>query len=230
MLTDTDTLKTALLALNVIPVATLKLENDIGIPFTVGYSTAWAHYHDSIKIYDQRFKHTEWGQFICEVNATTLDTAKTLDMVGIDVWYLTATNLQQLKKWIAVQQDERHFELDAIVDIASGVVDAVYAVDTGDTEQPEPTADMADETVNRILTDVAAFYLANREYCELAAKSTGYSYAHLGHDFWLTRNGHGAGFWDGDLEHDLGERLSQACKTFGECYIYAGDDNLIYMG
>ncbi len=22
----------------------------------------------------------------------------------------------------------------------------------------------------------------------------------IGHDFWLTRNGHGAGFWDGDYE------------------------------
>lgn len=35
-----------------------------------------------------------------------------------------------------------------------------------------------------------------------------------GHDFWLTRNGHGAGFWDRGLGA-LGERLSEAAKVYG---------------
>jgi hypothetical protein len=34
-----------------------------------------------------------------------------------------------------------------------------------------------------------------------------------GHDFQLTRNGHGAGFWDGDWEH--GDALTAIAKTFG---------------
>jgi hypothetical protein len=34
------------------------------------------------------------------------------------------------------------------------------------------------------------------------------------HDFWLTRNGHGAGFWDGDYEN--GDALTDICKDFGE--------------
>ena len=38
-----------------------------------------------------------------------------------------------------------------------------------------------------------------------------------GHDFWLTRNGHGAGFWDRDYG-DVGDRLSEACKAYGECW------------
>lgn len=38
----------------------------------------------------------------------------------------------------------------------------------------------------------------------------------LGHDFWLTRNGHGAGFWDGDYEKETGERLTALSKTFPE--------------
>lgn len=39
-----------------------------------------------------------------------------------------------------------------------------------------------------------------------------------GHDFWLTRNGHGAGFWDRTaLEaDDLGDKLSKVAKSFGE--------------
>lgn len=50
----------------------------------------------------------------------------------------------------------------------------------------------------------------------------------LGHDLWLTRNGHGAGFWDRDLG-ELGEQLSAWAKTLGECDLYVGDDNLIYF-
>jgi len=45
-----------------------------------------------------------------------------------------------------------------------------------------------------------------------------------GHDFWLTRNGHGAGFWDRGLE-DLGKRLSDASKVCGGIDLYL-DDNL----
>lgn len=36
-----------------------------------------------------------------------------------------------------------------------------------------------------------------------------------GHDFWLTRNGHGAGFWDGDWPVN-GDALTELCKRFRE--------------
>lgn len=49
-----------------------------------------------------------------------------------------------------------------------------------------------------------------------------------GHDFWLTRNGHGAGFWDGDYPDDIGKALTDASKAFGESYLYVGDDDKIY--
>jgi hypothetical protein len=48
-----------------------------------------------------------------------------------------------------------------------------------------------------------------------------------GHDFWLTRNGHGAGFWARDAG-DVGERLTQACKECGEYHLYVGDDGYIH--
>ena len=48
-----------------------------------------------------------------------------------------------------------------------------------------------------------------------------------GHDFWLTREGHGTGFWDRGLEA-LGERLSDIAKSFGEGNLYIGDDDLVY--
>lgn len=57
----------------------------------------------------------------------------------------------------------------------------------------------------------------------------GYEWADLwcaGHDFWLTREGHGAGFWDGDWAD--GERLTELSKTFGAFDLYVGDDGQIH--
>ncbi len=49
-----------------------------------------------------------------------------------------------------------------------------------------------------------------------------------GHDFWLTRNRHGAGFWDRGLG-EVGERLTDAAHGYGECDLYVGDDERIYV-
>jgi hypothetical protein len=49
-----------------------------------------------------------------------------------------------------------------------------------------------------------------------------------GHDFWLTRAGHGAGFWDGDWpEH--GDALTTLAKLFRAVEPYIGDDDKIYF-
>jgi len=51
-----------------------------------------------------------------------------------------------------------------------------------------------------------------------------------GHDFWMTRNGHGCGFWDRDdcLPKDAGERLTAAAKKWGEKCIDVYD-NTVYI-
>jgi hypothetical protein len=51
--------------------------------------------------------------------------------------------------------------------------------------------------------------------------------AQAGHDFWLTRNRHGAGFWDRGYGA-VGDRLTEAAHAYGAVDLYAGDDNLIY--
>ena len=49
-----------------------------------------------------------------------------------------------------------------------------------------------------------------------------------GHDFWLTRNGHGCGYWDGDYPEPQATEMTDASKVFGEFNIYPGDDGAIY--
>lgn len=48
-----------------------------------------------------------------------------------------------------------------------------------------------------------------------------------GHDFWLTRNGHGAGFWDRGLG-ELGSKLTVLAKTYAGQDLSVGDDGLVY--
>lgn len=59
-----------------------------------------------------------------------------------------------------------------------------------------------------------------------------------GHDFWLTRCGHGAGFWDRDLEdwdhpkdevRRLGQKYTHICEGMGELDLYPGDDGRLYF-
>ncbi len=96
-------------------------------------------------------------------------------------------------------------------------LDATYTVD-----------DIADESLAAMEQDCQAFWRANHE--DLGQyRDPKYGAEELGgHDFWLTRNGHGAGFWDRDLPDDVGKRLTEAAKVFGEDDLYLGDDGRIY--
>lgn len=101
-------------------------------------------------------------------------------------------------------------------------------------------ADLAPETLARIIADCAAFQDAA---FSLIAQKIGfadletndgepYTKARAGHDFWLTRNGHGAGFWDRGLPHGLGDALSALCGRGTEWPgrdAYIGDDGKVYL-
>ena len=49
-----------------------------------------------------------------------------------------------------------------------------------------------------------------------------------GHDFWLTRNRHGAGFWDGDWPKEIGKKLTDSSDIWGPVDLIVGDDGKIY--
>ena len=50
----------------------------------------------------------------------------------------------------------------------------------------------------------------------------------LGHDFWLTRNRHGAGFWDRGLG-EIGEQLTVLAHSFGEFELIADGDKVVHV-
>jgi hypothetical protein len=49
------------------------------------------------------------------------------------------------------------------------------------------------------------------------------------HDYILTRNHHGAGFWDGDWDNSVAQILTDAANKQGEFSAYVGDDKKIYI-
>lgn len=104
--------------------------------------------------------------------------------------------------------------------------------ETGGRQHLAPTA----EALEHMREECARFIASNlddlREYCrELPTRLARYGHGmedvpmtYAGHDLWLTRNGHGAGFWDRDLG-ELGERLSDAARAMGEPrYLIESDD------
>lgn len=54
-----------------------------------------------------------------------------------------------------------------------------------------------------------------------------------GHNFWLTRNHHGSGFWDEVVESETAEldmlQLTRASEGFGEVDLYVGDDKKLHF-
>ena len=49
----------------------------------------------------------------------------------------------------------------------------------------------------------------------------------VGHDFWLTRCGHGTGFWDRDLG-SIGDKLTEIAECFGDASVQF-DTELQYL-
>lgn len=80
--------------------------------------------------------------------------------------------------------------------------------------------DLAPETLDKMKVDCERFQAENVR--DIAGNDE-----QAGHDFWLTRNFHGSGYWDGDWP-EAGDRLTEACKAYPEVTLYVGDDGLIH--
>lgn len=127
------------------------------------------------------------------------------------------------------------FTPSEIEDFASSYMEAALWSSTGDDGEPldsnYSTDDISSECETSMRETCTDFMQANaadlREYCERMDSGEWTGMQRAGHDFWLTRNGHGAGFWDRGLG-ELGDRLSKAARVYGSVDLYAGDDGQIY--
>lgn len=80
--------------------------------------------------------------------------------------------------------------------------------------------DLTERTLAAFEADCARFQADN------AADLADLELEQAGHDFWLTRNRHGAGFWDRGLG-EKGGRLSEAARAFGEVHLYVTSEGQV---
>ena len=115
-----------------------------------------------------------------------------------------------------------------ISDVELGYLNCALWSSTGDDGEPLDAdydiEDIAPETRKQMRTDLTDFVLQN----QALLKASGLGDTQIGHDFWLTRNGHGAGFWDRGLGA-IGDQLTEACKAYASVDLYVGDDGKIYQ-
>jgi hypothetical protein len=55
-----------------------------------------------------------------------------------------------------------------------------------------------------------------------------YGDSRIAYDFWLTRQGHGAGFWDGDYR-GIGDQLTDITDLSGTVTYVLGEDGKIHQ-
>lgn len=85
------------------------------------------------------------------------------------------------------------------------------------------------ETIKNSEAVCVTFFAENQDLiAQVMALRDDYDLSDVGHDFWLTRNGHGAGFWDRGND-PAWEELSDKAKEYGETWPYVGDDGKIYL-
>jgi hypothetical protein len=109
-------------------------------------------------------------------------------------------------------------------------IEAAFFTETGDTDQPPADAELSQSGFDDAKSDCADFLtLINTNGLFDEYLKTYRPIDSMAHDFWFSRNGHGVGFWDRGMGK-LGDDLHNAAKSFGEHYLYAGDDNLVYFG
>lgn len=85
-------------------------------------------------------------------------------------------------------------------------------------------AEFAPEAINNARFECTAFLkLANWAI-------EGWGMKELGHNFWLTRNHHGAGFWDSDSGTEAQRKeLTNISHVFRETDVFLGDDGKLYI-
>ena len=91
--------------------------------------------------------------------------------------------------------------------------------------------ELSDSARETLTEQALAFENANADLLE-QWYDLGVSPDYAGHDYWLTRNRHGAGFWDRFMNEPgqtIGRQLTDLAHADGECNLYLGDDELIYV-
>jgi len=154
--------------------------------------------------------------------------------VEVDI-FTRATSRDEAERYVLSSLPAARFQEEAAAyldDFVDAYVECALWSSTDDDCEPldglYSADDLAPDALAEIRDDCADFVAAQWAALQVANAQYGRGAESCGHDFWLTRNGHGAGFWDRGMGQ-LGDDLSDACEPYGGCDLYVGDDGLLYI-
>jgi hypothetical protein len=105
------------------------------------------------------------------------------------------------------------------------------------TESHGPGTRISNDLMHRIGADWERFreaaealgFDATEHRATTIDPTEGDEWDYAAHDFILTRNHHGAGFWDGDWQAPWGDRLTALAHTFPQLESYFDDDDILRL-
>lgn len=140
--------------------------------------------------------------------------------------YDKAIKMFNIKKNKVVENLENNVEHD-IDNIVDSYLETAFWTDQEQIEEKGDdvsSADFSEETKEKAKEDIISFMKKTEQYLKDIPDNL------IGHNFWLTRNHHGAGFWDmKELDDEIGEIVSNICHEFPEKYVFLGDDGKLYI-
>jgi len=95
-------------------------------------------------------------------------------------------------------------------------IEAIYFTETGEDGQPSADEPLSPDTMREAWAACHRLRLA----CSGAIDLTQFDPTQIGHDLWLTRNGHGTGFWDREDVYgaENARALTLMARAMGEHY------------
>jgi hypothetical protein len=120
--------------------------------------------------------------------------------------------------------------------VKNAYIEAIYFTDVDNDNDITYDDEFSDEAIKNIEVSIQKFLINAESELDYAQENSvlppSKFWEQVGHDLWLTRNGHGAGFWD-DPEYYGGEKnvkiLTDKAHELGEINLYKGDDGLLYF-
>jgi hypothetical protein len=108
--------------------------------------------------------------------------------------------------------------------MAAAYLQAVAFTDFGDIDQPPADAEFSPLAKSQACLQCRDLLWANVDII-------GDKVEQAAHDMWLTRNGHGTGFWDRPEVWgvDGADTLTRCARSMGSVDVSVGDDGLIYF-
>ena len=112
-------------------------------------------------------------------------------------------------------------------DFTNGYLEAIFFTEDENLSDNLTIYSIEENNFQEIISLCNNFQKDNVALLE-AANYKGYTDNQAGIDLWLTRNRHGAGFWDRGLG-DIGTKLTEIAHSLKESDAYEGDDGKLYL-